>query len=141
MITLEKNPTPSEVLKYESENLLCTLNLKAYDIIIYLVYTGSSKVRYYMFLDGKLLFKGNDFRPSPLHGIDSIQSVVSLLGFLTVQEHDTDPEYFKDYTPEQLEWSNSGYCEAVKGLVSDYEDSEPEYKKRAQRIFKKAFKR
>lgn len=52
------------------------------------------------------LFEGEDFACSPLHAIDSDETVASLMMFLTVRPGDTDPEYFEGYTPTQLE-----YCE------------------------------
>ncbi len=51
-----------------------------------------------------LLFEGNDFRCSPLDGIDSDDCVKILMGFLTLRPGDTDREYFQNYTPAQLEY-------------------------------------
>lgn len=53
-----------------------------------------------------MLFEGNDFGSSPLHGTDSDESVSALMGFLTVRPGDTDAEYFDSYTQEQL-----AYCD------------------------------
>jgi hypothetical protein len=50
------------------------------------------------------LFEGGDFCCSPLHAIDSDESIGALLGFLTLRPGDTDSEYFTDYTPQQLEF-------------------------------------
>jgi hypothetical protein len=50
------------------------------------------------------LFEGEDFRCSPLHAIASDETMGALLGFLTLRPGDTDPEYFADYTPQQLEF-------------------------------------
>ncbi|MGA2260163.1 MAG: hypothetical protein ABSH28_01870 [Acidobacteriota bacterium] len=52
---------------------------------------------------GTVLFEGRDFRCSPLHAIDSDESVAACLGFLTLRPGDTDREYFENYTPAQLE--------------------------------------
>jgi hypothetical protein len=59
-----------------------------------------------------VLFAGDDFRPSPLHAIDSDETVVGLMSFLTLQKGDTDAEYFRNYTPAQLEFSEQ-YAEAL----------------------------
>lgn len=48
------------------------------------------------------LFVGEDFHNAPGDAIDSDESLRSLICFLTLRPGDTDPEYFDDYTPEQL---------------------------------------
>jgi hypothetical protein len=50
----------------------------------------------------RTLFEGEDFCASPLHPIDSDETVEALMGFLTLRPGDTDAEYFEGYTPEQL---------------------------------------
>ena len=54
-----------------------------------------------------VLFQGEDYKPSPMHAIDSDDSVNGLLGFLTLRPGDTDDEYFESYTEAQL-----AYCSA-----------------------------
>lgn len=56
--------------------------------------------------DGKVLFEGEDFGNSPLHAMDSDESLRSLMTFLTLRPGDTDPDWFDGYTPEQLEFAN-----------------------------------
>lgn len=53
----------------------------------------------------ELLFTGEDYGCSPMHAIDSNESVRSLLGFLTLRPGDTDREYFDRYTPAQLDFA------------------------------------
>ena len=65
---------------------------------VYIIYRGGPKVEYYAFRDQRLLFSGADYRPSPLHDIDGKESIIDLLGFLTVRQGDTDPEYFASHT-------------------------------------------
>lgn len=55
--------------------------------------------------DGVTIFRGADFRPSPLHADDSDTTLRALLGFLTLRPGDTDREYFDGYTPAQLEFA------------------------------------
>ena len=69
------------------------------------------------------VFQGNDFSSSPMVESQSEDSVMSLLGFLSCQEGDTDDEYFKDYTQEQLAWRDSFRCDDIKMLLYDYEES------------------
>jgi hypothetical protein len=59
-----------------------------------------------------VLFEGDDFGSSPLHAIDSDQTVAGIMGFLTLRPGDTDREYFKDYTPEQLDYC-ANHAEAL----------------------------
>ena len=49
--------------------------------------------------DGRVIFTGDDFRPSPCHADATLRA---LLGFLTLRPGDTDADYFADYTPAQL---------------------------------------
>ena len=65
-----------------------------------------------------LLFEGEDFRCSPLHGHDSDEAVRALMTFLTLRPGDTDREYFDKYTPEQLEYC-SEHAEALAGEVEN----------------------
>ena len=53
------------------------------------------------------IFQGDDFACSPLHAIDSDNTIASLLGFLSLQPGDTDQEYFQTYTPKQLQWAKT----------------------------------
>ncbi len=50
------------------------------------------------------LFEGEDYGCSPCHAIDSNESVIGIMEFLTLKPGDTDSEYFADYTPVQLEF-------------------------------------
>ena len=63
------------------------------------------------------LFEGEDFGCSPLHCIDSDETVAGIMGFLTLRPGDTDAEYFEDYTPEQLAYC-SEHAEALGCEVS-----------------------
>lgn len=121
-------------------NFLCGLELPA--LSVYLIYKGGEKCEYYAFLNHPItkgagwkyepyptvLFHGTDYKPSPLHYVDAIESVIGLLAFLTCKPGDTDDDYFKDYTVDQLAWANSIECEHLQGLVSDFEQGfEQEY--------------
>ena len=64
-----------------------------------------------------VLFEGEDFCASPLHAIDSDETIAGLMGFLTLRPGDTDPEYFADYTTEQLDYC-SQHAEALSCEVS-----------------------
>ena len=68
----------------------------------YLSYT--LKIRPSKGVPTTVLFEGSDFAGSPLHSDDSDATVATLMGFLTLKPGDTDADYFKDYTPEQLDF-------------------------------------
>lgn len=51
-----------------------------------------------------VLFEGEDFGSSPMHAIDSDETIAALMSFLTLRPGDTDSEYFDDYTPAQLDY-------------------------------------
>jgi len=66
---------------------------------------------------GRKLFKGTDYRPSPLIAVDSLDSIAGLLGFLSLGEGDTDSEYFDSYTDRQIAWRDSDRREELQLLV------------------------
>lgn len=70
-----------------------------------------------------VVFEGNQYRPSPLNYGDTGKILDGLIFFLCVRPGDTDQEYFKDYTPEQIEWANSWECEFISADLST-EDEE-----------------
>lgn len=105
-----------------SENYLAGLEIDEYNVKVYLTYIGSERVNYKMFWKDELLFSGDDYKPSPLYNQDSIEAVVSLLDFLTLQEGDVERDYFKNYTEKQIEWRESKDCEDLKYLVLDFEN-------------------
>ena len=68
---------------------------------------------------GKILFSGKDFGASPLHAPEGLESAKALLSFLTLRKGDTDDDYFDNYTPEQLEFSESQDCENLSIYALD----------------------
>jgi hypothetical protein len=83
---------------------------------------GKARLAYRFTDHGKLIFEGSDFCASPMHAIDSLDTVYSLLGFLSLKPGDTDSEYFDSYTPEQMAWCQSGRAEALSMYVYDHEE-------------------
>jgi hypothetical protein len=123
----------------KNDKFLCGMEFDELKTSLYVLKTDTVYLQYYLFFKNKLIFEGKDYRPSPLHDKDSIESLVYLLGFLTVQEWDTDSEYFKDYGPLQWEWSKSPENEYLKGLVSDFDMREYDFYYNAFEIFKNAY--
>jgi hypothetical protein len=70
---------------------------------------------------GTMLFEGADFGPAPMHCIDSDHAVEALMSFLTLRPGDTDEDYFKNYTPEQLAFCDE-HAEALNACVQDWFD-------------------
>jgi len=83
---------------------------------------GKARLAYRFRDRGTLIFEGDDFFCSPMHAIDSLDCVYSLLGFLSLRPGDTDSEYFDGYTPEQMAWCQSGRAEWLSCLVCDGEE-------------------
>ena len=98
------------------------LRLTIYDTGKRDYYNEKSRLAYKFKKAGRLLFEGNDFYPGLLYANDSMETVYALLGFLTVQEMDTDEEYFDDYSPEQMAWANSWECEQLQFWLYDREE-------------------
>lgn len=70
---------------------------------------------------GRDLFRGRNYRPSPLYAVDSPESIAGLLSFLSLREGDTDSEYFDAYTDRQIGWRDSHRCEELQLLVHELE--------------------
>jgi hypothetical protein len=70
---------------------------------------GKWRLAYVLLDAGQVIFQGDDFF-SP-DDLDARWNVVQLLGFLSLQDGDTDPEYFASYTPEQLVWRDERAAE------------------------------
>lgn len=60
---------------------------------------------YKFYCNDQLIFEGSDFGCSPVVGIDSDQSVASLLSFLSLMPGDTDKEYFENYSDKQMQFA------------------------------------
>lgn len=122
-------------------NLLCSLILKKHKLACYLIYQGTDVLKYHFWYKGIELFSGNDFKPSPLHNIDDLESVVELLSFLTVRVGEVDINYFLHYNQEQLNWTQSSECTSIRDLINDFNDKDSEYHTTTKKILKRAFKR
>ena len=65
-----------------------------------------------------VLFEGED-HGCPMHtAIDSDGAVRSIMGFLTLRPGDTDSDYFKAYTPEQMAYAEQ-HAESLNMAVID----------------------
>lgn len=58
------------------------------------------------------VFAGEDFHCSPLHATDSDETMKAIMDFVTLKPGDTDDDYFKDYTQEQLDFVEQ-YADAL----------------------------
>ena len=63
---------------------------------------------------GDVLFRGADFRPSPMHADDADETLRGLLGFLTLRPGDTDRSNFAEYSERQRAFSESSECDASR---------------------------
>ena len=75
---------------------------------------------YEFYQDDELIFSGQDFHCSPMYAIDSYDSAMSLMGFLTLRPGDTDSEYFDEYTTRQLEFCDE-HAETLAMYPYDHE--------------------
>lgn len=73
---------------------------------------GREHVSYVLTRNGKKLFEGTDFS-CPARSVSSDKThrtriIRGLMSFLTLRPGDTDSDYFRDYTPEQLAYCADG---------------------------------
>ena len=117
-----------------------TTKIKSLGVSINTYYCGN-RLAYKMYVNGKMLFKGTDFKPSSLYNWDDIEANIDLLSFLSVGVHDVDSAYIDNYTPKQLDWANdvqSGLTirEQLNSLVNDASDKSSDYYQEAIKQFK-----
>jgi len=93
---------------------------------------GKSRVAYVLTKEGESapIFEGNDLECP--YDPEGPEAAAALLGFLTLQEGDTDAEYFEGYTPRQWEfseneaeelweWGESLVCSSCGTVYPDHE--------------------
>ena len=104
-----QNPTENNLLRDVS--LPLGYRLLLWDIGL-CTWNGKSTLGYRL-VDrySNVIFEGEDFSPGMSCCIDSDESVVGLMGFLTLRPGDTDDEYFDEYSDEQLQWCESDDCD------------------------------
>jgi hypothetical protein len=83
---------------------------------------GKSRLAYVFSHDGRTVFADSDFHASPMHAIDAPETVVALLGFLSLRAGDTDADYFDAYTVEQLAWRDE-HAEYLSMWAQDDDES------------------
>lgn len=107
----------SKLSKQEKSDVLKVWKKEGYRLTLYSI--GGERIGYRFLDQGKLIFEGKDFRPSPLYATDSMETVCALLDFLSLRPGDTDSDYFKDYTAAQLKWAKSYRAEYLKALCDE----------------------
>lgn len=100
----------------------------ANEMELYLFHTGKQDhagrdILAYRFYDGPYtIFEGMDFSNSPLNALDSPETISAMLSFLSLEEGDTDAEYFEDYSSDQLEWRDAR-AEDLKNSMYDFQST------------------
>lgn len=93
---------------------------------------GKQQLAYELKDGRKVIFEGNDFYAPGDWAWDLKTCVYSLLVFLSLQEGDTDSEYFDNYTPEQIAWRDSSRGEELQMIVFDCEERQERKRSRAR---------
>lgn len=71
--------------------------------------------------EGRHLFVGDEYRPSPLITPFGDESVAELLAFLSTGAGDTDADYFLHYTDTQINWRDSHRRELLAEIATEME--------------------
>lgn len=95
-------------LRYETGEQVYTLTLEVAGYS-----QGCNHVKYSLSGNSGVIFEGSDLGVPSCQIAESKETAGSLLDFLTLQEGDTDDEYFENYTHRQLEFRD-GPAEEVK---------------------------
>ena len=106
-------------------------------------YIGNTNVAYKVYINGVLVYEDDTFKPSILHAIDGTESLVSLLGFLLLQEGDVNPDYFKKRGCVALDrWANSDVnANLIRAKISDWEQRHDKAWRKENGLSKKVCKR
>jgi hypothetical protein len=80
-----------------------------------------SRLAYQFFHKGELIFQGADYGCSPMHAVDSDETVASLLTFFALRPGDVEREYFKDYSIQQMAFAQS-YGEELGYIAMEMEE-------------------
>jgi hypothetical protein len=126
--------TPNE------KNIQSRLHLPDLNIDLHFYHEGPG-ILYQFFFKEKLLFSGNDYRPSPLYDPFSPHSMIDLLFWMTLAPGDTDKEHFDNYTPEQFAWCKTIERSDLSTYLYDYEGGSKKHQAEAAAYFKKGYTR
>lgn len=80
---------------------------------------GRGALGYVLTDGGVVVFADTDFRPPPLHAVDSARTVEAIAGFLAMRPGDTDEDYFATYTTAQQEWTETDGPDRLESLIAD----------------------
>lgn len=81
-----------------------------------LFFQGTNILPNKVYIDGNLVLEDNTFRPSPLYNIDSLDCIISLLGFYAMSDK------LSWEVPEELKkWANLDDAEHINIMIIDYE--------------------
>jgi hypothetical protein len=78
---------------------------------------GRHRIGYVCERDHAEIFRGTDIDIPSGQAIDSDHTVAAVIGFLSLQPGDTDPEFFDHYTADQAAFADS--CAAELALLGD----------------------
>lgn len=88
-------------------------------------YQGNEYLPNRVYLNGKLIHTDNSFRPSPLHCIDSIDTMVSLIDFYTLTRDAVEDDYFIARGCKKLDrYSDTLEAEDIRLMCYDWEERE-----------------
>lgn len=110
--------------KYNVNDLM--LQFADNGLIVSIFWSGGNYCSYIFEKNGVELDRSDDFKPSSMHNIDDIESMISLIGFLTIRPGDTDEDYFRNHSKEFMQWlqADDYECENLRLKLYDLEIEE-----------------
>ena len=84
---------------------------------------GRWQLSYRLYRNDQVLFEGDDYGCSPMHAVDGVLTMLTLLSFLTLPLGATDREYFDGYTDNQIAFRDNEAVELFMVAI----DTHPEY--------------
>lgn len=110
----------SQKIKPADNNIISNLTIPHLNLSMFLSKKEAISLTYYVYHFDKLIFYGNDFIPSSLSEINSLETMIDLLFFITRTKVDADPDYFSTLSIEQIKWTETSECILLSNYVSDF---------------------
>lgn len=108
--------------RFTTFNLIKTWEQDGFNLFVYDFHKtdeyGKSILGYTLYDNGIMIFCESDFHCSPLHAIDSDETVNSILYFCALGKGDIDSEYFDRYSDEQIAWRDSERRDELQTIVA-----------------------
>lgn len=108
------------IWEFESDGITSTFHLESFTLRLHSIKKeeyGQWRIGYKFEDNGQVIFEGDDLEVAH-HEPVGLSTVEDALSFFSLEQGDTDDDYFDSYTPEQLAWRDTRAAE-LSIIVND----------------------